>query len=109
METCMVRRSKGKTLRFKGELLAEVRSTPDQGSSRYSGSVGRWETYQLFRTSGGNYVGVKVHHTAWQGEKGWTEAELLKSQGEVFEFFGDDWLAQRLYQEASLEYVEDVD
>lgn len=44
------------SIRFKGRLLAEVSSSSNNASGRYSGETGRWATFKIYVTSGGKYV-----------------------------------------------------
>ena len=109
MQEFTVKQTEGRALKFKGEKLASAETTANNASGKYSGSTGRWTEYHLWQTSGGNYVGKIIHRTQWQGEHDLHEAKLLKSPQEVFGFFGDGALSQELYDEAGLEFVEEVD
>jgi hypothetical protein len=109
MKEIIVKQTVGRALKFKGEKVASAETSADRASGIYSGSTGRWTEYHLWKTSGGNYVGKQIHRTQWQGEDDAHEAKLLKSEKEVFDFFGDGGLAQELYEEAGLEFVEEVD
>jgi hypothetical protein len=50
METFVLKNDQGRDLRFVGERLAQVHTSPDQASSDYSGTVGRYSTWSLYRT-----------------------------------------------------------
>lgn len=109
-EQIKLKRDGKPALRFRGELLAEVRSIPDSAAGgAYSGEPGRWLELALYRTSGGNYVCQRVGRTRWVGEHDRFEAQLCRSPDEVFQFFGYGWLSQDLYQAVGLEPVEDVE
>jgi hypothetical protein len=108
MEKITVKPSTGRALRFNGELIGEAETTHQTAPPNYSGETGRWQEYRLYRT-GGNYVGAIRHGPLWQGEQDTVEAEILKSQEAVFEFFGPGRLALELYAAAGLDYVTEVE
>jgi hypothetical protein len=109
-EEFTVKRDNEKDLKFTGELLNLVSSSPDQAmGSAYSGSTGRWTQLTLYRTAGGKYICGQVGYTQWQGEKDRYSGAVCDNEAEVVEFFGNGWLAKLLYDEAGIEAVEVVE
>lgn len=107
----VVSRTEGRALRFDGELLAAVKSSMNRASRRWSGWTGRSQELELYRTVSGKFVAVARNLTCWQGERDTVEAAVCGTEEEVFAFFDSrapGWLAQELYEEAGLDYVEDV-
>ncbi len=97
-------------VKFIGELLGFVCSSSNNAAgSRYSGEVGRWTELNLYKTSGCNFVCYRVEHTQWQGERNKYTCHICKDMSGVYEFFGHDWLAKDLYDEAGIESSVAVD
>ena len=96
-------------LRFNGELVAKTSSSPNNASSCYSGSVGRWMRLELYRTAGGKFVCSSTGYTQWQGEKDRRKAAVCETEADVIEFFGHGWLAKDLYEEAGIVDAVEVD
>lgn len=74
-----VERSGKRALRFKGEVLAGVRSKEDHG---------RWQEIGIYRVGepgSGRYVVEIVGMTNWQGEQDSHEAYICNSPEEVLE------------------------
>ena len=74
-----VERSGKRALRFKGEVLASVRSKEDRG---------RWQEIGIYRVGepgSGRYVAEIVERTNWQGEQDSHEAYICNSPEEVLE------------------------
>ena len=108
LATFTLQRDGAPPLRFKGELLAETRSSPDRGRGDWSGATGRWTELRLYRTKGGKFVCQRINRTQWQGERDSFEAVVCQTENDVMEFFGWGWLAKDLYAEAGLDAAEDV-
>lgn len=96
-------------LRFVGKLVAEMSSSPDQASSYYSGSTGRYTILRLFRTRGGKFVAEKTGRTQWQGERDRINIAVCDDEKAVIEFFGHGWLAKDLYEEAGISDVTEIE
>jgi hypothetical protein len=108
-EEIIVRRDNERDLRFTGTRIAARSSSPDKARPNYSGSPGRWSELTLYKTEGGKWVAAKVGHTQWQGEKDRFSAAVCDTPQAVVDFFGANWLAKELYEEAGLDAAEDVD
>lgn len=93
----------GPDLRFVGEPIASVCSSPNNASGVYSGQNGRWAEYILYRTAAGRHVCQITQCTQWQGERDRYLAEVCDDESKVIEFFGHDWLAKELYKEAGID------
>jgi hypothetical protein len=66
-EQYKIRNDNGRDYSFTGELIASASTSPNNASPDYSGGVGRWQEYELYKTEKGNYVCSKVFYTQWQG------------------------------------------
>jgi hypothetical protein len=96
-------------LRFTGELIAEAASSDDKASGSYSGQSGRWTELALYKTAGGKFVCHRIDNTCWQGESTHFIGKVCETPEEVKQFFGHEWLAKRLYEEAGIDDVIEVD
>lgn len=104
METFEVQRDNDANLKFSGELIASRASSPDQAfHSNYSGSVGRWTEFRLYKTVKGKYICSSIYRTQWEGERDKYNGEVCETTDSVIEFFGHDWLAKELYEEAGID------
>lgn len=93
-------------LHFTGECIAAADSSLESGSPRFIATGIRHEL-RLYRTAGGAYV---CHHhvlNQWQGARNSNRAAVVSTEAGVIEFFGHDWLAKELYDEAGI-HVEAV-
>ena len=109
MQTYVIARDNDTDLRFSGELLASQSSSLDKESSASSGTTGRWTELRLYRTQSGKYICEQVGRTQWQGERDCCKAAVAETQEKVIEFFGTGWLAKKLYEQAAIECVLDID
>jgi hypothetical protein len=109
METFTIRRDMDKDLKFTGREIASVASTSDQTKGHwYSGYVAEWTELSLHQTKAGAFVCGRVTHIVLDGERDAYEAAVCNSQDAVIEFFGTDWLAKKLYEQAEIEVVEGI-
>ena len=109
MEQVVVYRDGERDIKFTGELIASVKSTPERQSSNYSGSTGRWSELRLYRTAKGKYVCAQNGFTQWQGESDRYSGAVCESIDQVVEFFGTGRLAKRLYDAAGLDTAVEVE
>ena len=109
MNTITIERDNNADIRFTGELLGEVCSSPDRARSDFSGSTGRWTVLRLYRTRGGRYVCAQEGHTQWIGEDTRYSAAVCDDVKGVVDFFGYGWLAKELYDECAIDAAEQVD
>jgi hypothetical protein len=91
-----------------GEEIAHAQTYKDEemGGLSWSGKVGEEMHLDLYKTSGDNYVCHRRHISGWLGVKDRSYGKLCHSIQEVFDFFGDGWIARELYAKAHLEYKE---
>jgi hypothetical protein len=108
-EQYKVQRDGEPALKFKGEIVAEVSSSPGNASSSYSGQTGRWAELTLYKTTAGRFVCEQIGRTQWQGEHDRYSGCVSDDTTGVIEFFGHGWLAKDLYDVAGIEAVEDID
>lgn len=97
-----IERDNGKALRFKGTLLATA-------SSHRDNCYGRWTYLELYRTAKGKYIAVSQAITQWEGESNIINSEVFETEKEVMDFFGDGWLARKIYSDAGFDYFETVE
>lgn len=90
-----VPRNNGADIRFTGELLAFA-------SSRKTGST-RWSELNLYRTEAGALICEEIGRSTAKGESDLRQAEVAMSDDDVVEFFGDGWLAKKLYAQAGID------
>jgi hypothetical protein len=104
-----VQRDMDKDLKFTGRMIASVASTSDKTKGHwYSGYVAEWTGLSLHQTQAGAFVCGRVTHIVLDGERDAYEAAVCNSQDAVIEFFGTDWLAKKLYEQAEIEVVEGI-
>lgn len=97
-------------IRFSGELIASASSSDNRAmGSSYSGVTGRWTELELYKTKGGKFVCHTIERTRWQGERDRCSGKVCDTIDDVIEFFGQDWLAQELYDEAKIDNAIEVE
>jgi hypothetical protein len=104
-----IKRDGERSLSFKGRLIAEAKSSPNNACSNWSHETGRWTELRLYRTAAGKLVAEQVQRTQWQGESDSHAARVCTSDQQVVDFLGLGWLAKELYDEAEVDYSESVD
>ena len=109
MEEIVIPRDNEKDLRFTGELVAEVQSSANNASTRYSGSTGRWTVLKLYKTKAGKFVCQSIGRTQWDKETDRYSGAACTTHDEVTAFFGHGWLAKELYGEAGIDDAETIE
>jgi hypothetical protein len=110
MQEFQIDRDDDASLSFTGELLAKVSSSDNNASgSSYSGQAGRWQVLALYKTEGGKLICERIDRTCWQGERDSHAAKVCTDNNEVIDFFGHDWLAKDLYDEAGINAAEMIE
>ncbi len=101
-------------LAFHGRLIASVKSSPVATAEDYSRSEGRWMELSLYETQRGTIIAYEVKRSKIPGERDRTRAEAFapklhddpdKTRQRVRIFFGQGWLAKKLYAKAGIENV----
>jgi hypothetical protein len=109
VETYTVQRDMDKDLKFTGKEIASVASTSDQTKGHwYSGYISEWTELSLHQTQAGAFVYGRMTHILLDGERDAHEAAVCNSLDAVIAFFGTDWLAKKLYEQAEIEAVENI-
>jgi len=85
----------GPDLTFTGYLVAWSSSMSHKNHKR-------WTDLNLYRTKGGVYICEEIGRSTVDGEKDLRQVETAKTDNEVIEFFGDGWLAKKLYDFAGI-------
>lgn len=98
-----------KDYKFEGEHIAYVRTYPDTNyNDLYSGSNTSWQELTLYITNKKNYIGVKDECSLYIADKTKRDTAILKTEEDIIEFFGQDYLAHQLYKEADIDNMEEV-
>jgi hypothetical protein len=105
METYIVQRDMEKDLKFTGRMIASVSSAPDQANRQY---INEQIDLSLYKTQAGAFVCGRMTQLLLDGERDAHEAAVCNSQDAVISFFGTDWLAKKLYNQADIEAVENI-
>ena len=108
MQEYEVKRDGARDLRFVGEELAQVQSSPHDCDANFSRSVGRWTELTLYQTKGGKYVAAERRFTLRTNEVDRFAAAVCDTGDDVVEYLGTGWLAKWLYSEAGLDTAEEV-
>lgn len=90
----------GPKIAFSGALVAEVASQRDRG---------RWTELALYRTEAGRYICHTIGRTQRPGEHDRYSGQVCETEAEVIEFFGQRWLAKKLYDQAGIVNLVEVD
>jgi hypothetical protein len=93
----LIRRPGERDLRFKGELLAGVRTTP--------GLVRGWDL-RVYRTAAGKFVAIQAGLSSILGECDRVEVKVLDRLEDVTGFFGATNRAKALYRDLNLSFEE---
>lgn len=108
-ERFTVPQTNGPDLIFNGDCLAAVKSSPERTDPNYSGSTGEWAALRLYRTTGGNYVGVREVHSNWVGIESTSEVVWGNDIGVITRLFGFGRLAKELYERAGIDTAKRID
>lgn len=85
---------------FRGDLIAAVSSEPDRG---------RWTELALYRTDSGRFICHTIGRTQRPGEHDRYSGRVCETEADVIGFFGQRWLAKKLYDEAAISNVVEVE
>lgn len=64
-----------------------------------------WTELQLLKTRAGAYVCVEYGHSIIDHQHTRTQAGLAGTIEQVIDFFGQRWLAKKLYEEAGIDLI----
>lgn len=103
MQTYVLRQTNRPSIKFKGELVAKASSSPDSARCSFSGTTGVWQQLSLYRVHDGRLIAYKRDLSQWIGAKANEVAQICSNIQEVQNFFGYDWLAKELYEEAGID------
>lgn len=106
MKTIIIERDGKRALKFDGELLADVSSTDSAFSVDFSGEMGRWQTFLVYRSYTDKFICQRIDYTCWQGERDRFSAAAFSTLDEIHVFFGYGWLAKKLYAKLNLQFFE---
>lgn len=107
-----LKRSNGLDVRFVGSKIGEAESSTNNASSSYSGSIGIWTEYRLYRTDSGKLVLGTLHGTQWQGSSDEYKVDVFESEADLIAHlegeYGLGWLEKELLEDAGIEAVEEI-
>ncbi|MER2538702.1 MAG: hypothetical protein ABTQ26_05625 [Azonexus sp.] len=103
METIVVERVDDRNIKFKGEVVASASSSGNRVMHDFSGETGRWKELTLYKTAGGKFVCEQIDRTIWRGDSDFSRGAVCDDVDDVISYFGDDWLANRLYENAGID------
>jgi hypothetical protein len=109
MKKYRIKRDEGRDIVFTGHLIGTAETSPDNTRRDYSGSTGRWQELELYKTDGGKYVCSRMHGTQWQSERDHYEAAICENEVDVINFFGLGGLAKELYDLSGIDSAEVVE
>lgn len=101
MSLVEVKRDNESTLRFTGEMLADVSSHSEKNKTR-------WTVLRLYKTQGGKYVCQSIGRTRFEGEVDRFSATVVDDEAGVIAFFRHGSLAKALYDYADIDDIEDI-
>jgi hypothetical protein len=104
MSEFVIPRDDARNLKFSGECISRVSTKSYRGPAS-----NRWLELALYRTSSGKFVCQRIGRTIWEGERDRHEACVASDVAGVVEFFGFSDPAKRLYDEAGIDYSEQVE
>jgi len=110
METFVLDIDNEPNIRFSGELIASASSSDNSASgSDYSGQSGRWTELKLYKTVGGKFICHRIGRTTWSVEREQFSGKVCTNNEEIIDFFGNGWLSKKLFKEAGIESVIDIE
>jgi len=92
----------GANIAFTGDIIAQVSTNPNNSHPDYSGSVGLWSEYVIYKTTHDAIVFKRVEGTQWGNSETKTFSMVSENENDILSFFGDDELAKQLYIEYGL-------
>lgn len=97
------------SIRFKGEKIGFACTTDQREAGRlYSQEVGRWEELSLYKTDSGKFICYLTMKTRWEDEQNNYLYKVCTTHQEVIDYFGQEEVANDLYQDAKIENIEDI-
>ncbi|WP_144306977.1 hypothetical protein [Oceanidesulfovibrio marinus] len=102
-ETYTLERENAPDVRFEGWEVARA------DSRRLGENPPRWTSLWLYVSKGGKILAHKVGHTRLEGEVNLYTLHICDTPAELREVLGHGWLAKSLYDEAGIDYVEEVE
>lgn len=93
---------------FKGKVIAHVSGeSVCRMISKATGSVKKcWMELILYHANTGEYVCQRICRTVQESERDAYEGKVCSDHSEVIGFFGDNWLARELFEEAGINISE---
>ena len=118
-ETWTLKNDDAPSVRFEGTVIGFVNHDDYVTRNGYTGSDNYDTTLTIYRTVGGKYVCERELISPWSKvdpeqlngrvHKDVRQVMVCTTEAEVFAFFGHSDLAHKLYQEAGLEDVVEID
>jgi hypothetical protein len=109
MQSFKLKLTNAADITFNGVLIASKSTTPESAHPSYSGRLGEWEEYDLYRTESGKYICYLSEMTQHQGCKNKYSYAICATTEEVINFFGNSDMAQELYRQALINNETHID
>ena len=94
-----------KNIFFEGRLIAHVTSKAVTELIAKGSGIGHntsWLELTLYRTNTGEFICQRIHRDSRTGAKPLYDGKVCEDSGKVIRFFGSDWLARELFEEAGI-------
>lgn len=94
-----------KNISFEGKLIARVTSkaVTELIAKGLDGNLNTgWLELTLYRANTGEYICQRIHRDSRTNIKPQYEGTVCEDLNEVIRFFGSDWLARELFEEANI-------
>lgn len=109
MQEFTLKNDNGPAVKFKGKRIGSASSSPDRCHSNFSGETGCSEKLKIYKTEKANYVCSRIKESYWRGEHDTYEVSVCLTEAQIIEFFGQNRLAQILYDDADIKNVIEVE
>lgn len=71
-------------------------------TSKNERNIKRWTDLTIYVTKGGSYICEEIGRTTMDNETDRCTVEIVATIAEIIEFFGEGWLAKKLYENAQI-------
>lgn len=102
MQEFIIPRTKGPSLKFNGELLAEVDTRESTQGGAGKAQRNCYRRNQVYKTAGGNFVGTSVEVRFSDGSTSKPTAVVFKEPKDGYEFFGYGGIGRAVMEKAGL-------
>lgn len=104
-ETYQLKNDRHRDVKFEGVLLGTAEDSPMLSHPMFSGTVGDWKVFELYKTKGGNFIAHRRYLSQLSHREPVYVTTPLKTVDEVLNYFGHEPIAHLLYANAGIENV----